>query len=75
MSLRVSQGDWKPQGVKQPLVWILDSPNKILEVLTNEFPNALLPYRKVDHKIEVVLGSSLLFKAPYRLNQKKLEEL
>jgi hypothetical protein len=53
----------------------LDSLNKFFEVLTNEHPNALLLYKKVDHKIEVVLGSNLLFKAPYRLNQKELEEL
>jgi len=51
MSWRVSQGDLKPQGAKQPLVCILDSFNKFLEVLTNEFPNALPPYKKVDHKI------------------------
>jgi Txe/YoeB family toxin of Txe-Axe toxin-antitoxin module len=75
MSLRVSQGDLKPQGVKQPLVCILDSLNKILEVLTNELPNALPRYKKVDHKIEMVLGSSMLLKAPYRLNQKELEKL
>jgi hypothetical protein len=35
----------------------------------NEFPNALSPYREVDHKIEVVLSSTLPSKAPYNLNQ------
>jgi hypothetical protein len=36
MSLKVSQGDLKPQGVKQPHICILDSLNKILEVIANE---------------------------------------
>jgi hypothetical protein len=41
----------------------------------NELPNALPPCRKVDHKIEVVPSIALPSKAPYRLNQKELEEL
>jgi hypothetical protein len=56
MSLRVSEGEPKPQGAKRPFICILDSLNKFLEVLTNEFSIALPPCKKVDHKIEVVLG-------------------
>jgi hypothetical protein len=46
-----------------------------LEVRTNEFINALPPYRKVDHKIKMVFKVAMPSKAPYRLNQKELEEL
>ncbi len=74
MFLEVSQREPKPQGVEQPLVCILDSFNKISKVLTDEFPDAFPPYRKVDHKIEVVPRLAPLSKAPYKLNQKELEE-
>jgi hypothetical protein len=69
----VYEVDHPPQGAKQPLVCILDSFNKFLEVLTNELLDTLSPYKKVDHKIEVVLGLGVLFKAPCRLNQKELK--
>jgi hypothetical protein len=46
----------------------LDSFNKILEVLKDEFLDALPPYKEVDHKIEVVFGMDPLSKTPYRLN-------
>jgi hypothetical protein len=75
MSLKVSQGEPKPQGGKQPLAFILDSLNKFLKVLINELRDALPPYREVDHKKEVVLGSAPLSKTPYKLNQKKLKKL
>jgi hypothetical protein len=54
--------------MKRPHACILDSFNKILKVLTNEFPNAPSPYKEVDHKIEVVFGIVLPPRAPYRLN-------
>jgi hypothetical protein len=60
--------------VKQPPACILDSFNKFSEVLINEPLHAFPPYRKVDHMIEVVPRLALLFKAPYRLNQKELKE-
>ncbi len=68
MFLKVSQREFKPQGARQLLTWILDSFNKILEVLKDEFLDALPPYKEVDHKIEVVFGMAPLSKAPYRLN-------
>jgi hypothetical protein len=63
MSLKVSQWEPKPQGAIQPLAYILDSFNNFLEVLIDEFLNALPPYKKVDHKIEVVLGTASSSKA------------
>jgi hypothetical protein len=59
----------------QPFACILDSCNKFSEVLTYELPDALPPYKKVDHKIKVVLGVTMLSNEPYRLNQKELKEL
>jgi hypothetical protein len=73
MSLKVSQREPKPQGAKQHPVCILDLFNKFLEVLTDEFLDALPPYREVDHKIKMVPKSTPLFKAPYKLNGKELE--
>jgi hypothetical protein len=52
------------QGARQPLVYILDSLKKFLEVLIDEFLDALPPCRKVDHKIKMVLGATLSSKAP-----------
>jgi hypothetical protein len=75
MFLGVSQGEPKPQGARWPPTCILDSLNKILEVLINELANALPPYRKVVHKIKSVFGLALSSKAPYRLKQKELENL
>ncbi len=72
MSLKVSQGEAKPQGARRPPACILDSLNKILEVLINEFFDAFPHYKKVDHKIELVLRLIMLSKAPCRLNQKEL---
>jgi hypothetical protein len=40
----------------------------------NDLPNAFSPCREVDHKIKVVLSLAFPSKAPYRLNQKELEE-
>jgi hypothetical protein len=74
MYLKVSQGEPKPQGVRQPFSCILGSFNNILEVLINELLNALPPYKKVDPKIEVVVGSISLSNASYWLNQKELEK-
>jgi hypothetical protein len=56
-------------------LFILDSFNKFSKVLINELLDALPPYREVDHKIKMVLGLASSSKAPYRLNQKELEEL
>jgi hypothetical protein len=53
----------------------LDSLNKFLKVLIDELPNALQPYKRVIHKIELVFGLASPSKAPYRLNQKELEDL
>jgi hypothetical protein len=61
--------------VRQPLACILDSLNKFSKVITNELPDALPPYRDVDHKIKVVPGAALPSKAPYRLSQKELKKL
>jgi hypothetical protein len=41
----------------------------------NEFLDALSPCKKVHHKIKVVPRATPPSKAPYRLNQKELEEL
>jgi len=41
----------------------------------NDLPKSFPPYKKVNHKIEMALSSTLLSTAPYRLNQKELEEL
>ncbi len=68
MFFRVSQGELKPHEGKQPPACILDSFNKISEVLTNEFPNALPPCKKVDHMIEMVLRIAFPSNAPYRSN-------
>jgi hypothetical protein len=73
MSLKVSQGESKPQGMKQPFTCILDSFNKFLKVLIDKLPYALPHFKEVDYKIEVVPRLALLFKAPYRLNQKNSE--
>jgi hypothetical protein len=73
--LKISQEEPKPQGVRQLHVYILDSFNKFSKVLMNELSNALPPCKEIDHKIKVLHGSALSSKAPYRLNQKKLEEL
>jgi hypothetical protein len=73
--LRVSQEEFKPQDVKKPHVYIFDSLNKFLKVLTNELSNSLPPCKEIDHKIKTVPGSALPSKAPYKLNQKELEEL
>jgi hypothetical protein len=62
MSLKVSQGEPKPQGVKQPPNCILDSYNNFLEVLI--LPNALPPCREVDHKIEMVSRMALPSRHP-----------
>ncbi len=68
MSLKVPYGEPKSQGVKQPPSCILDSLNKFSEVLTYELPDALPPYKEIDHKIKMVLGVALPSKAPCRLN-------
>jgi hypothetical protein len=76
MFLKISQGELMPQGAKQSPTCILDSFNNFLKVLIDELLNALPPCKKVDHKIEMVVGAaSLLSKAPYKLNQKELKEL
>jgi hypothetical protein len=51
----------------------LDLFNKFSEVLTNELPNVLPLYKKVDHKIKMMLRPAPPSKAFYRLNQKELE--
>jgi len=71
-SLRSSQGELKPQGARQPLVCVLDSFNKFLKVLKYELFNALPSYKKVNHKIEMVLKAAPLSKALIKLNQKEL---
>jgi hypothetical protein len=53
----------------------LDSFNKFSKVLIDKLPNVLPPYRKVDHMIEMVLGSILPSKAPNKFKQKELERL
>jgi hypothetical protein len=60
---------------RQPPKCILDSFNKLLEMLTYKLFNFLPPYKKANDKIEVVFGLALPSKSPYKLNQKELEEL
>ena len=45
------------------------------DVMPEDLPNELPPRREVDHKTEVKPGTKPPSKAPYRLSQKKLEEL
>jgi hypothetical protein len=45
-----------------------------LDSLTNNLLVILLPNKDVNHKIEVHPWSTPLAKAPYRLNQKRLED-
>jgi hypothetical protein len=52
----------------------LDSLNKFSKVLTDELPDAFPLCKEVDHKIELVLGAIMLFKAFYRLNYRELED-
>jgi hypothetical protein len=52
----------------------LDSFDQFLEVLTDELLDALPPCREIDHKIKMVPSLTSPSKAPYRLNQKELEE-
>jgi hypothetical protein len=68
MYLKVSQGEPKPQGPRQPFAYILDSLNKFSNILTNELPDAFPPCKKVDHKIKMVPKMALPSKAPYKLN-------
>lgn len=70
MSLRVFQGELKPQRGKMTLDCIFHSLNKFLEVLTYEIPNFLPPCKMVD-LIEMVPSLAMSSKAPYRLNQKE----
>jgi len=69
MSLRISKWEFKPQGVRRPSNYILDSFNKFSEVLTNELPCFLPPYINVDHKIKLVPSLAPMSKTPHRLNQ------
>jgi hypothetical protein len=71
MSLGISNGGFKLNRARQPPKCILDSFNKNLEVLTYKLFNFLPPYKKVDNKIEVVFGSVLPSKSPYKINPKK----
>ncbi len=48
--------------------------NKFLDILTNNLLAILLLNKDVNHKIEMHLGSIPPAKAPYWLNQKRLEE-
>ncbi len=75
MSLKVFQGEPKPQGARRPLTYILDSFDRFSHVLTYELLDALPPCKEVDHKMEVVPGMAMLSKTPYKLNYKELEEL
>ena len=45
------------------------------DVMPEDLSNELPPRREVDHKIEVKPGTELPSRVPYRLSQKKLEEL
>jgi hypothetical protein len=49
----------------------VDSLNKFLEVLIDEFFYAFPPCKNVEHKIKMVIGLIPPFKACYRLNQKE----
>jgi hypothetical protein len=71
MSLGVSNVKFKLKRARQPPKCILDSLNKILEMLTYKLFNFLPPYKKVDDKIEVVFGLALPSKSLYKLNQKR----
>jgi hypothetical protein len=73
MSLKISQGEHKPQEATRPFAYILDSLNKFSKVLTNELLDALPPCKEVNHKIEVVFKLIPPSKALYKLNQKELK--
>jgi hypothetical protein len=49
ITLRVFNREPKLQGAKQPPDYILDSLNKFLKVLIDEFLNSFSPCKKVDH--------------------------
>ncbi len=68
MYLKVSKGELKPQEARNPLVCILDSFNKFSDILIDELPDAFPLCKEVDHKVKLVLGTIMLFKALYRLN-------
>ncbi len=75
MFLRISQGELKPQRATQPLACILDSFNKFSKVLTYELPDVLPTCGEGDHKIKMLHGLNLPYKAPYSLNQKKTKRV
>jgi len=53
---------------------ILEVINKFSDILMDDLPTILPPNRYVDHRIEVHPRFAPPIKAPYRLNQKELEE-
>ena len=68
-------GDGVVEKVELVLKCVEDVLKRYQEVMLEDLPNELSPRRKVDHKIEVKLGTESPSKAPYCLSQKDLEEL
>jgi hypothetical protein len=75
MHVDESSAKSKTKGVKFWHSHISNTINKYLDVLTNELPKRLPPFRNVDHKLEVVFGMAPPFKSPYQFNKKELQEL
>lgn len=59
----------KIEGAKQLPIYISNTFNNFFDVLTNKFPKQFfLVMWWIDHKIELMLGSTLPFTIPYRHN-------
>ena len=68
-------GDGVTEKVELVPKCVKDVLKRYRDVMPEDLPNKLPPRREVDHKIEVKSGTEPPSKAPYRLNQKELEEL
>jgi hypothetical protein len=45
------------------------------EIIANDLPKILPPMRSIYHQIDLMLGSSLPNKSPYRMNPTESEEV
>ena len=68
-------GDGVTEKVELVPKCVEDMLKRYQDVMPEDLPNELPPRREMDHKIEVKSGTEPPSKAPYRLNQKELEEL
>jgi hypothetical protein len=65
----------KAKGVKFWPFCISNTINTFLDVLMNKFLKHLLPFRNVDHNIEVVPSFTPPFKSPYKFNKRQLKNI